>query len=88
MVHKTKVVQDKLQQQGIKCLFNVPYQPDYNPTESVLSKIKGYYKREKLKKIVNDEIVNVKNLIEESVQCVEKTDIINSINFSLRLINK
>ena len=64
------------------------HMPDYNPTESVLSKIKSHYKREKLKKIVNDETINVKNLIEESVQYISKADIVNSINFSLRLINK
>ena len=66
----------------------MPYQPDYNPCESCLSKIKAYYKREKLKMLVNNESIDVKKLIEESVRCVEKSDIINSINFSLRLINK
>ena len=65
----------------------MPYQPDFNPTESCLSKIKGYYKREKLKLLVNNEIVDVKKLIEDSVKCVEKSDIINSVKFSLRLIN-
>ena len=66
----------------------MPYQPDFNPTESCLSKIKAYYKREKLKLLVNDEIVNHRKLIEESVKCVEKSDIINSVKFSLNLINK
>ena len=37
---------------------------------------------------VNNESVDVKKLIIESVKCVEKSDIINSIKFSLRLINK
>ena len=67
MVHKTKAVQEKLKQQGIKCLFNVPYQPDYNPTESCLSKIKNHYKREKLKMLVNNLSIDVKKLIEESI---------------------
>lgn len=88
MVHKTKTVQEKLQQQGIKCLFNVPYQPDYNPCESCLSKIKNHYKREKLKMLVNDKSIDMKKLINESIRCVEKQDIINSIKFSLKLINK
>ena len=40
---------------GIDIIFNVPYQPDFNPTESCLSKIKNHYKRQKLMKLVNNE---------------------------------
>ena len=44
-VHKSLLVREKLDELGIKMVFNVPYQPDYNPAESCLSKIKNYYKR-------------------------------------------
>ena len=37
---------------------------------------------------MNNESVDVRKLIEESVRCVEKSDIINSVKFSLKLINK
>ena len=51
----------------IRCIWNVPYQPDYNPTEACFSKIKNYYKRQKLNKLVNDEEIDLKGLIEQSV---------------------
>ena len=53
-VHKTNMVKEKLEAMSIPSVLNVPYKPDYNPTESCLSKIKNYYKRQKLKAIVND----------------------------------
>ena len=73
------MVKEKLQQQGIKCLFNVPYMPDFNPCESCLSKVKNTYKREKLKHIVRNEDIDYIKLIKESVKCVEKRDITNAI---------
>ena len=57
----------------------MPYQPDYNPCESCLSKVKGHYKREKLKYIVNSQPIDYEKLIKESVMCIEKQDIINAI---------
>ena len=44
-VHKSGLVIEKLDELGIEVLYNVPYQPDYNPTESCLSKIKNFYRR-------------------------------------------
>ena len=87
-MHKTNSVKEKLQQQGIKVLYNVPYMPDLNGCESCLSKVKNTYKREKLKHIVKDEEVDYVQLIEESVNSIEKRDIVNAIQGSLRLINK
>ena len=66
-VHKTHLVKNKLKQHSIPCIFNVPYQPDYNPCESCLSKVKNYYKREKLKCLVKNEPVDYENLIKESI---------------------
>ena len=66
----------------------MPYQPDYNPCESCLSKVKGFYKREKLKYIVKNEEVECEKLIKEAILCVGKPDIVNAIEGSLKLINK
>ena len=67
-VHKTKDVQKKLKEHSIPCLFNVPYQPDFNPCESCLSKVKNYYKREKLKCLVRNESVNYEELIKQAIK--------------------
>ena len=53
-VHKTNKAKKKMQELGIRYVYNVPYAPDFNPCESCFSKIKNYYKREKLNRLVND----------------------------------
>ena len=67
-VHKNHHVKTKLKQHSIPCIFNVPYQPDYNPCESCLSKVKNYYKREKLKCLVKNETIDYEELIKESIE--------------------
>ena len=61
------MVKEKLAAMLIPFVFNVSYQPDYNPTESCLSKIKNHYKGQKLKAVVNEEKLNWEGLIKESV---------------------
>ena len=65
--HKTNSILQKMDELEIRCIYNVPYQPDYNPTEACFSKIKNYYKRQKLKKLVNEEEIDLNSLIEQSV---------------------
>jgi len=45
----------KMEELEIKCIWSVPFQPDLNPTEACFSKIKNYYKRQKLNKVMNEE---------------------------------
>ena len=56
--HKTINVKMKLQELEIEPIYNVPYQPDYNPTESCFSKIKNHYKRNKVNMLLNEELVD------------------------------
>ena len=72
----------------MEIIFNVPYQPDYNPAECCLSKIKNHYKRIKLNRLVNNEDLDLMNLIHESVNQLNKQDILNSVRFSMNLLNK
>ena len=53
--HKTIKVKELLSRLGIEYIFNVPYQPDFNPCESCISKIKNNYKRKKLNMLLNEE---------------------------------
>ena len=65
--HKTNSILQKMDELEIRCIYNVPYQPDYNPTEACFSKIKNYYKRQKLNQLVREEEIDVNSLIEQSV---------------------
>ena len=87
-VHKTLLVRAKMMELQISALFNVPYQPDYNPCESCNSKIKNYYKRTKLNKLANEEEVNCEELIAESIVQLSKNDVLNSVKLAKYLLNK
>ena len=54
-VHKTPAMKMKMEELNIKFIWNVPYSPDLNPIEACFSKIKNYYKRQKLNKLMNEE---------------------------------
>ena len=69
-------------------MYNVPYMPDFNPCECCFSKIKNHYKRTKLNALVNRGDLNLKGLINESMNSLNMNDIVNSVNFSINLINK
>ena len=71
-VHKTLLVRELLEDLDIVMTYNVPYQPDYNPTESCLSVVKNYYKRQKLNKLVNEEEVDHQQLIVDSINQLDK----------------
>ena len=53
-VHKTRVVVEFMDENEISYIYNVPYSPDYNPIESVFSKVKKYYGMRKLNAFANE----------------------------------
>jgi transposase len=59
-LHKTPAMMLKMEELEIKCIWSVPFQPDLNPTEACFSKIKNYYKRQKLNKVMNEEELDYK----------------------------
>ena len=59
-----------------------PPPPANGVDESCLSKVKNHYKRQKLNKLVNEEELDLKQLIHQSVNQLRKCDIINSIGLA------
>ena len=43
-VHISKKTKDTMQKNGFKWIFNLPYEPEYNPIECTFSKIKQKFK--------------------------------------------
>ena len=52
-VHKTKKVRELMQSLDINPIFNVGYSPEFNPIESVFSKVKFVFARTRLNDLVN-----------------------------------
>ena len=52
-VHRSLVVQRKMEELGMRCIFNAAYSPDYNPIEGVFSVAKRKIKQERLKDVMS-----------------------------------
>ena len=70
--HKTDAIIRQMDELGIKPIYNVPYQPDLNPTEACFSKIKNHYRRRKLNMLVNDDGFDAEQLVWESVNVLTR----------------
>ena len=87
-VHTTLRVKAAYERLKITPIFNVPYQPDFNPIEAVFSQVKNTFKRRKVNKLLNERHVSVRALIKESFSEVKLVSIENCIHRSFRLLRK
>lgn len=51
-VHKSLEVQNLMRELKFEWIWNVPYSPDYQPIETVFSRVKLLFKQEKLRVLV------------------------------------
>jgi transposase len=52
-VHKSSETRAAMAELNIKCIFNVPYSPQFNPIERGFSVVKNHYKRARLNAMRN-----------------------------------
>ena len=52
-LHSSQIVMKCLEENSVHYIFNVPYSPQFNPIESVFSKVKSFFKRRKLHALAN-----------------------------------
>ena len=73
---------------GIKWILNVPYSPDFNPTESVISIVKNVITRRRTANLVHGRYESNEDLINRGLTALTKEKIRNCINYSRHLIYK
>jgi transposase len=69
-VHKSKVVNPFYEKLNIMPIWNVPYSPEFNPIESVFSRVKFFFNKKRLNEIVNRRGFNFDRTIEASFQAI------------------
>ena len=69
-VHKTKKVRELMQSLNINPIFNVGYSPEFNPIESVFSKVKFLFARTRLSNLVNKKGFNFDRSVELAFKAV------------------
>jgi len=67
-VHRSRVVKDKLEALDMQYIYNACYYPDGNGIEYVFSKVKHWFKRMRLKAILNGESLSAKPMIKKAFE--------------------
>ena len=79
--HTSQKSKDAMRTLGIKWIYNMAYQPDYNPIEFVFSKMKQKFKclrAQRMAGIISD---GHEAIIHRAVKSVRKSDIVNCIDY-------
>lgn len=74
-VHHSRKTKLKLEELGIKSLFNIPYSPEYNGIELCFAKIKRSYKNLRASKLVRGVKPNSHSLILKSIKSLKFSEI-------------
>ena len=67
-VHRSKRIQDAMEELGVEWIYNAGYSPDYNPAERAIGLVKGHVKKRRLKAIIRDEKPDIRDLIVEGFE--------------------
>ena len=81
-VHRTKAAKMKMEELGIKPIYNIYYQCELNPIESCFSKIKTRFKALRAAKLSRGIKPNLHTLISQSIKVLEKQYIQNCIGYA------
>ena len=65
-VHKTKRVQEHMDNLNYRYVYNVPYSPQYAGIEYLFSKMRLYYRKKKLNLVINETNHHTTDLIREA----------------------
>ena len=74
-VHRSKTVLDRLDEVGIRNIFNLPASPDFNGVEGCFSKIKQSFKTQRAQKLARGLRPNIETLIHRAVKSLTLKDI-------------
>ena len=83
-VHKSHEMLHHYETKHVKVVFNLPYSPQLNGIESYFSIVKNSNKNDLLRKLVNKESYDVKQIIITSLKNVKKDAAVNCITESER----
>ena len=77
--HRSEKSKVEMARLGFRCIFNVPYSPEYNPIEFVFSKVKQRFRALRARKmagVIQDEH---EAMVRQAVENVRKQDIVNCV---------
>ena len=85
-VHKCREIKALYRDLDIEQIFNVGYCPDFNPIETVFSKVKDVHNRNRLNYLVNKTPYSADKIIRDAFRSINKEHCVNCVNRSLKIL--
>ena len=77
--HRSEKSKVEMARLGFRCIFNVPYSPEYNPIEFVFSKVKQRFRVLRARKMAGVIQDGHEAMVRQAVENVRKQDIVNCV---------
>jgi transposase len=77
--HRSEKSKVEMARLGFRCIFNVPYSPEYNPIEFVFSKVKQRFRALRARKMAGVIQDGHEAMVRQAVENVRKQDIVNCV---------
>ena len=79
-VHRSDKVKAEMTRLGFRVIWNVPYEPEYNPIEFTFSKVKQRFRALRAKKLAGVIQDGHEAMVRQAILSVRKKDIVNCID--------
>jgi len=87
-VHKEASVKQLFDLHDILPLYNIPYLPATNPIEACFSIVKGFFKRKRLERLVNDKPFDYSMCIDEAFELIDPESVENNVARSMKILRE
>ena len=77
--HRSEKSKAEMARLGFRCIFNVPYSPEYNPIKFAFSKVKQKFRSLRARKLAGISQESHEALVRQAVETVKKRDVVNCI---------
>ena len=78
--HRSEKSRAEMTRLEFRCIFNVPYCPEYNPIEFVFSKVKQKFRTLRARKLAGTIQDSHRSMVKQALESVTKKDVINCVN--------
>ena len=78
--HRSEKARAEMSRLEFRCIFNVPYSPEYNPIEFVFSKIKQRFRTLRARKLAGVIQDGHRSMVKQAIESVTKKDVVNCVN--------
>ena len=84
--HRSEKSRAEMTRLEFRCIFNVPYCPEYNPIEFVFSKVKQKFRTLRARKLAGTIQDSHRSMVKQALESVTKKDVVNCVNHVIKML--